>query len=102
MPPNCAMAMAILTPVTVSILALTNGVFKAICLVNLVAVFTSRRDLIDENRGTSNTSSYVSARGIGFKTHLLEVPVLIIDTDDNLVVPTVCHYHTLSIKPAKS
>ncbi len=41
-PPACAMAMANSAPVTVSIAADTNGIFKRIFRVNQVDVSTSR------------------------------------------------------------
>ena len=66
MPPSLAMAMAILLSVTVSMAADTNGIFKVISLVSLVAVFTSR-GRTSECLGMTRTSSNVSPSNATFE-----------------------------------
>ena len=63
MPPSCASAIAIGAVVTVSMLAETTGISSAIRRVSCVRVETSARERMRERRGTSSTSSNVSARG---------------------------------------
>ena len=57
-PPSLAIAIAILDSVTVSILALINGIFNDIFFVNLVFKLTSLGKISDLF-GTNNTSSNV-------------------------------------------
>ncbi len=60
MPPCCAMAMASLDSVTVSIAALTRGTFSRIFRVNQEVTSTLLGSTV-ECRGTSSTSSNVRA-----------------------------------------
>ena len=59
MPPSSAMAMAIRSSVTVSIAALTTGVFKEMCLEKRLATLASP-GRISEYWGISITSSKVN------------------------------------------
>ena len=63
MPPSWARAIAIGAVVTVSMFAETTGISSAIRRVSCVRVATSARERMRERRGTSSTSSKVSASG---------------------------------------
>src|SRR5512137_2744374 len=57
-PPSCAMLIAVLASVTVSIAALSSGIFNRIVRVSCVLMSTSFGNTA-EYEGTSNTSSNV-------------------------------------------
>jgi hypothetical protein len=57
------MALAISTPVTLSILVLIKGILRVRFLDIFVVRSTSERELISEYCGTSSTSSYDNAKG---------------------------------------
>ena len=68
MPPERAMAMAIRSSHTVSMLAATMGAASESARVKRPLVSTSPREPTPERNGVSRTSSYVRARGNGSVT----------------------------------